>query len=195
MTKLDLKQLSGFFVGYSRTQKGYCCYSSEPKRYLVISDVTFFETTPFSFRPKTMSEMKRYLLLYLLLNQFTRFVRCAVAIQVQIYHLMLRLFCQHLRSSILVLLLLVLICPISTNRLPLEKVNGLVPNILVLLLSPSTHTTRLFTIYMSDTTLHGQKSSGYLLDTSTLLFWIFFISDTSGYFPTRYDSILIEFKL
>lgn len=160
MTQLDLKQLSGFFVGYSCTQKGYRCYSSEPKRYLVISDVTFFETTPFSFRPKTMSEMKRYLLLYLLLNQFTRFVRCAVAIQVQIYHLMLRLFCQHLRSSILVLLL---------------------PPILLVSLR-----------FICQIPLSMDRR---VLDTSTLLFWIFFISDTSGYFPTRYDSILIEFKL
>ncbi|GAA0155358.1 hypothetical protein LIER_13105 [Lithospermum erythrorhizon] len=47
VTKLDPKSLKCVFLGYSRYQKGYRCYSPYLKRYIVSIDVTFFENTPF----------------------------------------------------------------------------------------------------------------------------------------------------
>ena len=35
------------FLGYSATQKGYQCYSSEKHRHFTSIDVTFFENQPF----------------------------------------------------------------------------------------------------------------------------------------------------
>ena len=35
------------FLGYSRLQKGYRCYSPQPHRYFLSIDVTFFEDSPF----------------------------------------------------------------------------------------------------------------------------------------------------
>ena len=35
------------FLGYSRLQKGYRCYSLEIHRYFISADVTFFEDSPF----------------------------------------------------------------------------------------------------------------------------------------------------
>ena len=35
-------------MGYSRVQKGYRCYLPTLRHYFVSTDVTFFETTPFS---------------------------------------------------------------------------------------------------------------------------------------------------
>ena len=34
-------------MGYSRLQKGYCCYSPNTHRYFLSADVTFFEDSPF----------------------------------------------------------------------------------------------------------------------------------------------------
>ena len=48
VSKLDPKSLKCIFVGYSRVQKGYRCYCPTLRRYFVSTDVTFFETTPFS---------------------------------------------------------------------------------------------------------------------------------------------------
>ena len=48
VSKLDPKSLKCIFLGYSRVQKGYGCYCPTHRRYLVSTDVTFFETTPFS---------------------------------------------------------------------------------------------------------------------------------------------------
>ncbi|XP_042957788.1 uncharacterized protein LOC122293310 [Carya illinoinensis] len=39
--------LPSLFVGYSRTQKGYHCYSPALRRYFTSADVTFFEFIPF----------------------------------------------------------------------------------------------------------------------------------------------------
>ena len=36
------------FLGYSRLQKGYCCYSPDTHRYFLSTVVTFFEDSPFS---------------------------------------------------------------------------------------------------------------------------------------------------
>jgi hypothetical protein len=47
VSKLDPKSLKCVLLGYSRLQKGYRCYSPELDRYLVSSDISFFETTPF----------------------------------------------------------------------------------------------------------------------------------------------------
>ena len=48
VSKLDPKSLKCVFLGYSRLQKGYRCYSPSLNRYLVSADVTFFETSIFS---------------------------------------------------------------------------------------------------------------------------------------------------
>ena len=49
VSKLDSKSLKCIFVGYSRVQKGYRCYCPTFRSYFVSTDVTFFETTLFSF--------------------------------------------------------------------------------------------------------------------------------------------------
>ncbi|RVW63210.1 Retrovirus-related Pol polyprotein from transposon RE1 [Vitis vinifera] len=45
--KLSAKATKCIFLGYSRLQKGYRCYSSETPRYFLSADVTFFEYSPF----------------------------------------------------------------------------------------------------------------------------------------------------
>ncbi|RVW32653.1 putative mitochondrial protein [Vitis vinifera] len=45
--KLSAKAMKCLFLGYSRLQKGYRCYSLETHRYFISSDVTFFEDSPF----------------------------------------------------------------------------------------------------------------------------------------------------
>ncbi|XP_065880880.1 retrovirus-related Pol polyprotein from transposon TNT 1-94 isoform X1 [Euphorbia lathyris] len=47
VTKLDPKALKCVFLGYSRLQKGYRCFSPSLDKYLVSSDVTFMEHLPF----------------------------------------------------------------------------------------------------------------------------------------------------
>ena len=51
VSKLDSKSLKCIFLGYSRVQKGYRCYCSSLHRYIVSSNVTFLENTPFSPYP------------------------------------------------------------------------------------------------------------------------------------------------
>ncbi|GAB2276334.1 hypothetical protein Dimus_039183 [Dionaea muscipula] len=51
LTKLDPKSLRCIFLGYSRTQKGYRCYSPELGRFCIYADVVFDEATPFSSSP------------------------------------------------------------------------------------------------------------------------------------------------
>jgi len=51
VTKLDPKALKCVFLGYSRLQKGYQCYSVELGKYLVSTDVVFAEATPFFYAP------------------------------------------------------------------------------------------------------------------------------------------------
>jgi transposase InsO family protein len=45
--KLSAKSLKCIFLGYSRIQKGYRCFCPQLQRYIVSSDVTFFEGSPF----------------------------------------------------------------------------------------------------------------------------------------------------
>ena len=45
--KLSAKAMKCIFLGYSRLQKGYRCYSLETHRYFLSADVTFFENSPF----------------------------------------------------------------------------------------------------------------------------------------------------
>ena len=45
--KLFAKATKCIFLGYSRLQKGYRCYSSKTHRYFLSTDVTFFEDSPF----------------------------------------------------------------------------------------------------------------------------------------------------
>ena len=45
--KLSAKATKCIFLGYSRLQKGYRCYSPQNHRYFLSDDVTFFENSPF----------------------------------------------------------------------------------------------------------------------------------------------------
>ena len=45
--KLSAKAMKCIFLGYSRRQKGYHCYSSQTHRYFLSAGVTFFEDSPF----------------------------------------------------------------------------------------------------------------------------------------------------
>ncbi|RVX18354.1 Retrovirus-related Pol polyprotein from transposon RE1 [Vitis vinifera] len=45
--KLSARATKCIFLGYSRLQKGYHCYSSETHRYFLSAHVTFFEDLPF----------------------------------------------------------------------------------------------------------------------------------------------------
>ncbi|RVW55478.1 hypothetical protein CK203_075197 [Vitis vinifera] len=45
--KLSVKATKCIFLGYSRLQKGYRCYSPDTHRYFLSADVTFFEDSPF----------------------------------------------------------------------------------------------------------------------------------------------------
>ncbi|RVW91956.1 Retrovirus-related Pol polyprotein from transposon RE1 [Vitis vinifera] len=45
--KLSARAIKCIFLGYSRLQKGYRCYSSETHHYFLSADVTFFEDSPF----------------------------------------------------------------------------------------------------------------------------------------------------
>ena len=47
--KLSVKATKCIFLGYSRLQKGYRCYSPQTHRYFLVADVTFFEDSPFFF--------------------------------------------------------------------------------------------------------------------------------------------------
>ena len=46
LDKLSAKAIKCVFLGYSRLQKGYKCYSPSTKRYYMSAYVTFFEDTP-----------------------------------------------------------------------------------------------------------------------------------------------------
>ena len=57
VTKLDPKALKCVFLGYSRLQKGYRCFSPDLNKYVVSTDVVFSEDTPFySSPPNSESE-------------------------------------------------------------------------------------------------------------------------------------------
>ncbi|RVX02272.1 Retrovirus-related Pol polyprotein from transposon TNT 1-94 [Vitis vinifera] len=45
--KLSAKATKCIFLGYSRLQKGYRCYSPDTHRYFLSADITFFEDSPF----------------------------------------------------------------------------------------------------------------------------------------------------
>ena len=45
--KLSTKATKCIFLGYSRLQKGYRCYSPQTHRYFLFADVTFFKDSPF----------------------------------------------------------------------------------------------------------------------------------------------------
>ncbi|RVW81643.1 Retrovirus-related Pol polyprotein from transposon RE2 [Vitis vinifera] len=60
MDKLSAKAMKCLFLGYSRLQKGYRCYSLETHRYFISADVTFFEDSPFfstTFESLSVSEV------------------------------------------------------------------------------------------------------------------------------------------
>ena len=56
VSKLDHKSLKCIFLGYSRVQKGYRCCCPSLRRYLVSTDVKFFENVPFSSPPTHTSQ-------------------------------------------------------------------------------------------------------------------------------------------
>ena len=45
--KLSVKATKCVFLGYSRLQRGYRCYSPDTNRYFIFADVTFFEDSSF----------------------------------------------------------------------------------------------------------------------------------------------------
>jgi transposase InsO family protein len=51
--KLSARAVKCVFLGYSKTQKGYRCYSPSAHRFYVSADVTFFEDKPFFASPTT----------------------------------------------------------------------------------------------------------------------------------------------
>ncbi|CAM8999069.1 unnamed protein product [Rhodiola kirilowii] len=65
LTKLDPKSLKCIFLGYSRVQKGYRCYSPDLWRYVVSADVVFSERTPFSSPAPRQGEPDDDFLLYM----------------------------------------------------------------------------------------------------------------------------------
>ena len=52
--KLSAKATKCIFLGYSRLQKGYRCYSPQTHRYSLSVDVTFFEDSPFFSSSKSL---------------------------------------------------------------------------------------------------------------------------------------------
>ena len=56
MSKLDPKSLKCIFLGYSRVQKGYMCYCPTLGCYFMSTNVTFFETIPFSLSSPVTSQ-------------------------------------------------------------------------------------------------------------------------------------------
>ena len=46
LSKLAPCALKGVFIGYSHTQKGYCVYFPNTKRYIISADVSFHEDIP-----------------------------------------------------------------------------------------------------------------------------------------------------
>ncbi|XP_076949068.1 uncharacterized protein LOC143621587 [Bidens hawaiensis] len=53
VTKLDPRAILCVFLGYSRVQKGYRCYSPSLHRYFTSADVTFHESCPYFLEPTT----------------------------------------------------------------------------------------------------------------------------------------------
>ena len=45
--KLDPRAVKCVFLEYSRAHKGYRCWNSLTRKYVVCDDVTFFENTPY----------------------------------------------------------------------------------------------------------------------------------------------------
>ena len=61
--KLSAKATKCIFLGYSRLQKGYRCYSPQTHRYFLSADVTFFEDSPFSSSSESLPAPSLFLLL------------------------------------------------------------------------------------------------------------------------------------
>ncbi|RVW84739.1 Retrovirus-related Pol polyprotein from transposon RE1 [Vitis vinifera] len=70
VTKLDPKALKCVFLGYSRLQKGYRCFSPDLNKYLVSTDVVFLEDTSFFSSPtsSTSEEEDEEWLVYRVVN-------------------------------------------------------------------------------------------------------------------------------
>nr|KYP63600.1 Retrovirus-related Pol polyprotein from transposon TNT 1-94 [Cajanus cajan] len=49
LDKLSARAIKCVFLGYSRLQKGYKCYSPKTRKFYMSADVTFFEQTPFFY--------------------------------------------------------------------------------------------------------------------------------------------------
>ncbi|RVW41005.1 Retrovirus-related Pol polyprotein from transposon TNT 1-94 [Vitis vinifera] len=69
VTKLDPKALQCVFLGYSRLQKGYRCFSPNLNKYLVSTDIVFSEDTSFFSSPtSSASEEDEEWLVYQVVN-------------------------------------------------------------------------------------------------------------------------------
>ncbi|RVW44162.1 hypothetical protein CK203_089420 [Vitis vinifera] len=64
--KLSAKATKCIFLGCSRLQKGYRCYSPDIHRYFLSADVTFFEDSPFFSSSESLPILKQWLMKWLL---------------------------------------------------------------------------------------------------------------------------------
>ncbi|CAM8877197.1 unnamed protein product [Rhodiola kirilowii] len=71
LTKLDPKSRKCIFLGYSRVQNGYRCYSPDLQRYVVSADVVFYERTTFSSPAPRQREPDDDFLLYMFPTNIT----------------------------------------------------------------------------------------------------------------------------
>ena len=120
--KLSAKDTKCIFLGYSRLQKGYRCYSPQTHRYFLSADVTFFEDSPFfsSFFPLLksypfLSSPRLDLMMYLLVP-----FRFIIAVTVPLFlSLLLRPLLTHFLSLQLLLprlCLLLMTCPLLFGK-------------------------------------------------------------------------------
>ena len=123
--KLSAKATKCIFLGYSRLQKGYRCYSPQTHRYFLSADVTFFEDFPFFFSsseslPVTevlpfLSSPRLDLMIYLLVP-----FRSIIAVPVPLFlSLLLRPLLTHFLSLQLLLprlCLLLMTCPLLFGK-------------------------------------------------------------------------------
>ena len=122
--KLSAKATKCIFLGYSRLQTGYRCYSPQTHRYFLSADVTFFEETPSSPPPSLfpllmsyhfLSSLRLDLMIYLLVP-----FRSIIAVPVPLFlSLLLRPLLTHFLSLQFLLprlCLLLMTCPLLFGK-------------------------------------------------------------------------------
>ena len=125
--KLSAKATKCIFLGYSRLQKGYRCYSPQTHRYFLSADVTFFKDSPFFFSSSEsnlfpllmsypfLSSLRLDLMIYLLVP-----FRFIIVVPVPLFlSLLLRPLLTHFLSLRLLLprfCLLLMTCPLLFGK-------------------------------------------------------------------------------